>query len=187
MSAVKLASRYAKSLLDFAVERGSLDAVYQDQLYLQQVMKVSKEFDLLLGSPLINADKKVKALQSVLGGKVSELTMLFLQLLVKKSRELYLKEMVNSFIARYDDYKRVTQVKITSAAPLEKSEVDKLLNKLKQQASLENIKLTTEVDESLVGGFVLQYGDKQYDASIAKHLTVARKGLEDNAYLKQLR
>lgn len=187
MSAVKLASRYAKSLLDFSVERGSLDAVYKDMLYLQQVIKVSKEFDLLLGNPLIHADKKVKALQSVLGGKVSDLTMQFLQLLVKKSRELYLKEMVESFILQYDAYKHVTPVKITSAAPLEKGEIDNLLAKLKQQASLENVKLTTEVDESLIGGFVLQYGDKQYDASIAKHLTLAKKGLADNAYLKKLR
>lgn len=187
MSAVKLASRYAKSLLDFAIERGNLDAVYQDQLLLQQVMKESKEFDLLLGNPLIHADKKVKALQSVLTGKVCELTMLFLQLLVKKSREVYLKEMVDSFIQLYDSYQKVTRVKITSAAPLEKGEIDKLLSKIKQQANLENIRLTTEVDETLIGGFVLQYGDKQYDASIAKHLGMAKKGLEDNAYLKKLR
>lgn len=187
MSAVKLASRYAKSMLDFAVERGKVEEVYNDHIYLQQVIHLSKEFDLLLGNPLINADKKVKALQAVLGGKVNDLTMMFLQLLVKKSRELYLKEMVDSFLRQYDVYKHVTQVKITSAAPLEKSEIDKLLNKLKQQAGLENIKLTTAVDESLIGGFVLQYGDRQYDASIAKNLDVAQKGLSDNAYLKKLR
>lgn len=187
MSAIKLASRYAKSLLDFAVEKGKLDEVYKDQLYLHQVLKVSREFDLLLASPLINADKKIKALQAVLGGKTSELTMMFLQLLVKKSREVYLKEMVDSFIRQYDVYKKITQVKITSAAPLDKAEIDKLLAKLKQQANLETINLTTEIDESLLGGFVLQYGDKQYDASIARKISIAKKGLEDNAYLKKLR
>lgn len=187
MSAIKLASRYAKSLLDFSVEHGTLDAVHKDQLYLQQVLKASKEFSLLLGNPLIHADRKVKVLQSVLSGKVSEITMKFLQLLVKKSREVYLKEMADSFILQYDAYQKVTPVKITSAAPLEKGEIDKLLSKLKQQANLENIKLTTEVDESLIGGFVLQYGDKQYDASVAKHLGVARKGLSDNVYMKKLR
>lgn len=187
MSAIKLASRYAKSLLDFAVEKGKLDEVYKDQLYLHKVLKVSREFDLLLASPLINADKKLKALQAVLGGKTSELTMLFLQLLVKKNREVYLKDMVDSFIRQYDVYKKITQVKITSAAPLDKAEIDKLLAKLKQQANLETINLTTEIDESLIGGFVLQYGDKQYDASISRKISIANKGLEDNAYLKKLR
>src|SRR5688572_2693570 len=136
MSAIKLATRYAKSLLNFAVEKGKLDEVYKDQLYLQKVLKVSRDFDMLLSSPLINADRKVKALQAVLGGKANELTMLFLQLLVKKSREVYLKEVVDSFIRQYDEYKHITQVKITSAAPLEKNEIDKLLNNLKQQAKL---------------------------------------------------
>lgn len=187
MSAVKLASRYAKSLLDFAVEMGKLQEVHKDQLYLQAIIKGSKEFDSLLENPLINADKKVKALKAVLGGKVDDLTLSFLQLLVKKSRELYLQEMVESFLRQYDVHQHITQVKVTSAAPLEKAEIDKLLSKLKQQASLENIQLTAEVDESLIGGFVLQYGDKQYDASVAKHLDFAKKGLEDNAYLKKLR
>src|SRR5688572_22675107 len=115
MSAVKLASRYAKSLLTFAVEKGKLDEVYKDQLYLQQVLKVSRDFDRLLASPLISADRKVKALKAVLGGKTGELTMMFLELLVKKSRELYLKEMVDSFMRQYDEHKHITQVKITSA------------------------------------------------------------------------
>jgi F-type H+-transporting ATPase subunit delta len=187
MSAIKLASRYAKSLLNFAIEKGKLDEVYKDQLYLQKVLKVSRDFDMLLSSPLINADRKVKALQAVLGGKANELTMLFLQLLVKKSREVYLKEMVDSFIRQYDEYKHITQVKITSAAPLDKNEIDKLLSNLKQQAKLEVINLTTAVDESLIGGFVLQYGDKEYDASISRRISIAKKGLEDNAYLKKLR
>ena len=187
MSAIKLASRYAKSLLDFAVEKGKLDDVHKDQVYLSKVMKSSKDFNHLLGSPLVGTDKKLKALQSVLGGNVSDLTMQFLQLLVKKSREVYLKEVVDSFLFQYDEYKRITQVKITSAAPLEKNQIDALLHKLKQEAKLENIHLTTEVDESLVGGFVLQYGDKQYDASVARQVNILKKGLESNEYLRKLR
>ncbi|MDZ4844845.1 MAG: ATP synthase F1 subunit delta [Chitinophagales bacterium] len=187
MSAVKLASRYAKSLLDFAVEKGKLEEVYNSQMYLLKVIKASKDFDVLLASPLISADRKLKALKAVVGGNVDELTMLFLQLLIKKSREVYLKEISASFVLQYDVNQHITKVKITSAAPLDKKEIDNLLNTLKQQAKLETIQLSTEVDESLVGGFVLQYGDKQYDASIAKSLWLAKKGLEDNAYLKKLR
>ena len=187
MSAVKLATRYAKSLLDFAVEKGKLEEVYKDQLYLKEVIKASRDFDLLLSNPLINPDKKLNVLQAVLAGKASDLTLLFLQLLLKKHREVFLREMVDSFLRQYDIHNRITQVKLISAAPLDNAEIDKLLNKLKSQANLENIQLTTGVDESLIGGFVLYYGDKQYDASIAKNLSVARKGLEDNAYLKGLR
>ncbi len=187
MSAIKLASRYAKSLLDFAVEQGKLEEVRNDQLYLQQVIRMSKEFDMLLENPLIQADKKLKALKSVVGDKVGQITLSFLTLLIRKNREVFLKEMVESFLHQYDEYKHITPVKIISAAPLDKNEIDHLLSKLKQQAKLEEIRLSTEVDESLIGGFVLQYGDKQYDASVSKNIGIARKGLEDNEYLKKLR
>jgi len=187
MSAIKLASRYAKALLDFAVEKGKLDEVYKDQLYLSKVVKASKDFNHMLGSPLITTDRKLKAIQSALGGKVSDLTMQFLKLMLKKSREVYLREVAESFLFQYDEYKRITQVKITSAVPLEQTQIEALLNKLKQQAQLENIQLTTEVDESLLGGFVLQYGDKQYDASIARQVNVLKKDLESNEYLRKLR
>ena len=187
MSAIKLATRYAKSLLDFAVEKEMLNDVYQDQLLLKSIIKASKEFGLMLSSPLINSDKKLKAIQSVVGGKISELSMQFLQLLVRKNREVYLKEMVDSFLLQYDEFKHITRVKITSAAPLDKREIDLILDKLKQQAKVEEVVLTTEVNDELGGGFVLQYGDKQYDASIARQLSIAKKGMEDNEYLKKLR
>lgn len=187
MSAIKLASRYAKALLDLAVEKGKVDEVHRDQLYLKKLLRQSRDFNLMLSSPLISPDRKLKAMQTVMGSKVSELTMLFLQLLVRKNREVHLKEMADSFLLQYDEYKHITQVKLTSAAPLESSQIDALISKLKQQAKLENIRLTTEVDERLVGGFVLQYGDKQYDASIAKHLGTIRKEFENNEYLKKLR
>jgi len=187
VSAIKLATRYAKSLLDFAIEKGKLEEIHQDQLYLSKVLKVSKEFNMLLSSPLIHPDRKLKALQAVFGGKLNELTMLFLQLLVRKNREVYLKEMADSFLRQYDEFRHITRVKLTSAAPLEEQQVEALLNKLKQQAQLEEVQLTVEVDESLIGGFVLQYGDKQYDASIARQLDTVKKGFEDNEYLKKLR
>jgi F-type H+-transporting ATPase subunit delta len=87
----------------------------------------------------------------------------------------------------YFEYKRITKVKITSAAPLSQDEIDKMLEKLKHEALLENIQLKTKVDEKLIGGFVLQYKDKQYDASILRQLIMLKRELDDNDYIKKLR
>lgn len=187
MSAVKLATRYAKSLLDFAVEKGKLEEVHRDQLFLKKLLQESREFGRMLGSPLINPDKKLKAMQAVMGGKVSELTMMFLQLLVRKNREVYLKEIVDNFLLQYNEHKHIMPVKLVSAMPLENNHIEALLSKLKKQTQAENIQLSIAVDENLVGGFVLQYGDKQFDASIARQLSFIKKGMEDNEYLKKLR
>ena len=54
----RLASRYAKSLIDLSTERNQLEHVYNDMQYLQQVNKISPEFVNLLRSPVISADKK---------------------------------------------------------------------------------------------------------------------------------
>ena len=60
-----VASRYAKSLLDLAVEKGQLDAVYEDMLQVQSLCKECKELALFLKSPIINSEKKVSTLKTV--------------------------------------------------------------------------------------------------------------------------
>ncbi len=187
MHSIRLATRYAKSLLDFAVEKGKLEEVYQDQLYLKKLMEISREFRVVLSSPVISSDKKLKIIESVTKGKVGELTMTFFKLITRKKRDVFLKDIVDSFLRQYDVFSEITQVRLTIAAPMDKTEIDKLISKVKVQAQLKNVKLTTEIDESLIGGFILRYGDKRYDASISKNLGIYRKGLENNEYLKNLR
>ena len=82
----RLASRYAKSVLDLAVERGQLEKVYNDMLYLQQVIKSSRDFLNLLRSPIVSTDKKIAVIDAVIGKNVSELTGAFTRLLVNKNR-----------------------------------------------------------------------------------------------------
>jgi F-type H+-transporting ATPase subunit delta len=70
----RLAARYAKSLIDLALEKDQLENVYNDMQYLQAVCKQSREFVGLLKSPVIKADKKDTILKSITAGKVGELT-----------------------------------------------------------------------------------------------------------------
>lgn len=88
----RLASRYAKSLIDLAIDKGQLEAVYADMLYLKAVCKSSREFLLLLRSPIIKGDQKNSIITAVTKGKVSDLTAAFNHLLVKKGRESDLPE-----------------------------------------------------------------------------------------------
>ena len=82
----RIASRYAKSLIDLSIEKGSLEEVYQDMQYLAGIAKVNKDFVNLLKSPIIAPDKKQAVLEAVTNGKVSELTSLFNALLIRKGR-----------------------------------------------------------------------------------------------------
>ena len=110
----RLAGRYAKSLIDLAVEKNVLENIYQDMQYLQAVCKASKEFVSLLKSPVIPTDKKGTAIKAVTNGKISEMTTLFNQLLISKHREFYLPEIVNAFIDQYNAIKGIHKVKLTT-------------------------------------------------------------------------
>ena len=99
----RLASRYAKSLIDLAIEKGQLEKVIADMKWLQSVCKTNRDFVNLLRSPIIKPDTKKKILDAVTGRTVSEMTTAFTNLLVTKGRESFLPEISEAFV---DAYKR---------------------------------------------------------------------------------
>lgn len=185
MSSFRLASRYSKSLLQLAQERNALETVYTEILGIHALVVNSRELKLFLKSPIILADKKLSVLKKIFDGKVSELTYKFLELLVKKGRESYIPEITASFIEQYKTLKHITTVTLTSATKLDKVTVDSIVSTLKTQAKLSEIDLKEEVDESLIGGFVLQYDDKQIDTSVIRNLRQLSNTVIDDSYVKK--
>src|SRR4051812_20488466 len=102
-----VASRYAKSLLDLAVEKGQLDAVYADMLQIKEIAGNSKDFINFLNSPIINSDKKIAALKAVFEGKLSAMTSGFLTIVTSKRREAVIPQMAESFIEQYRTHKHI--------------------------------------------------------------------------------
>jgi len=183
----RLAARYAKSLIDLAIEKGQLDAVYKDMLYLDSVCKSSREFVTLLKSPVIRADIKGKILTALTEGKISQLTALFNKLLLTKAREFYLPEIVTAFIEQYKVNKGIHTVKLTTATPVSEELKKSILEKIGTDTSWKNIELETEVKEELIGGFVLEMGDKLVDASIAYDLREIKKQFQNNDFIYKIR
>src|SRR6516164_3271224 len=101
----RLAARYAKALLDLAVEKGQLDAVYKDMLMLHELIRSNKELANVLKSPVINSEKKDKILNAMRAGQVSEITTTFNKMLVAKNREEYVGEIIHAFVNQYKAYK----------------------------------------------------------------------------------
>lgn len=180
MSNPRLADRYAKSLVDLSIEKNQLDAVRADMLYIQAVCKASRDFLNMLKSPIIKADQKEKIVSAVINGKVSELTTMFSNLLVKKGRESDLPEIANAFIQQYNKLKGIHQVKLITAAPVS-DELKKSIEASVQKANnFATVELEALVDEKLIGGFVLEFDNKQVDASIASDLRAIRKQFMEN-------
>ncbi len=183
----RLAARYAKSIIDLAVEQNQLDTVYADMKFLQSVCKQSKEFVAVIKSPVITADKKVNILEAITNGKVSKLTASFNSLLVKKGREGILPEIIDAAIEQYNAIKGIYRVKLTTAQPISEELRNAIEQKVKKEAGLGNVELETAVKDELIGGFVLEFNNNLVDASVLRDLKDIRKQFRDNVYIKSIR
>lgn len=183
----RLATRYAKSLLDLAVEKNCLEAVLKDMQLLHAICAQSHDFELMLRSPVIHGDKKLAIFSQVvkLHG-VNELTKAFITLLVNKGRELFLPEIATAFTGQYNDLKNITTVRLTTATPVNEGTRTSIVKKLSNYLPNDTIDLKTLVDEALIGGFVLEVEDKLYDASVKKSLNDIKSRIIDRSYVSKM-
>ena len=170
MSAQRIAHRYAKSLLELAVEKGQLEAVFSDMKGMNELINESRDLFLMLKSPIIQTEKKAKVLKTGFEGNLHELTYAFMQLLTRKKRENIIPEISQAFVQQYNTLKKITHVDLTVAAEPDQAMMDKVLKVLKEQAGLVEIEMNTQIDPDIIGGFILRYDNKLYDDSVVSRL-----------------
>jgi F-type H+-transporting ATPase subunit delta len=183
----RLATRYAKSLIDLAKEKDQLEQVYADMQWLQAVNKSNRDFVNVVKSPVIKPDTKVKIVEAVTKGNVSEMTNGFIRLMIKKGRESFLPEVVNAFVTQYKVFKNIHVIHLTTATALSEELKNAIVNQVKSTTDMKNIELETKVDADLIGGFVVQAGDKLIDASIAYDLKNIAKQFENNDFIYKIK
>jgi len=183
----RLASRYAKSIIELAVEKGELESILSDVKWLQQVIKSSSDFANLLRSPIVKAEKKQQVIDAIIKGRVSEMSRSFVHLLVAKGRESNLPEIITAFVQQYREHKNIHIVKLVTAIPLTDDLRNAIIDQIKKTSDMQNIELETLIDEDLIGGFVLETGDKLIDASIAYELKQISRKFENNDFVFRIR
>ncbi len=183
----RLATRYAKSLIDLAIEKGQLENIFADMQWLQAVCKVSREFVNVLKSPVIKPGKKEKIIEAVTNGHVGEITTGFVRLMIRKNRESFLPEVVTAFIKQYKVNKNIFTIKLTTASAISEELKSSIVKRIQSTTEMQNIELVTGVNEDIIGGFVLQAGDKLIDASIAYDLKNISKQFDNNDFIYKVR
>ncbi len=187
MNNPRLAARYAKSLVDLSIEQNKLEEVYADMKFISSVSDSNADFVSILKSPVIPTDKKEKIIEAITKGRVSELTLLFIRLLMRKTRESNLPQIVKAFIQQYNKLKNIHPVKITTAVPISQELKDAIVAQIKLDPDLQNIELKEYVQDSLIGGFKLELGDILVDATISHDLHDIKKQFLSNEYIHKLR
>ena len=185
MSSLRVVSRYVKSLLDLAVERGTLEQVHNDMQLFFKVCNENRAFRLMLRNPIIRHDKKRDVLEAIFKGKVNALTMAIFDIITRKNREPLLPEIAGEFHNAYNIYKGIGKASITTAIPLDAAQRKEFEQIIRKLITKKDVELEEKVDKEMIGGFVLNVGDKQIDASVKSKLKALRTTLSENPYVKE--
>ncbi|MBK9335662.1 MAG: F0F1 ATP synthase subunit delta [Lewinellaceae bacterium] len=99
---------------------------------------------------------------------------------------MYVPEIAAEFVDQYKKIKKITSVRVISATPLSDSVLENLRAKLLGSGQTTvNLEIETIIDPKLIGGFVLEFDNKRYDASVANKLAELKSEFLKNQYVKE--
>ena len=183
-SEIRVASPYAKSLLDLAVEKGVLEEVYQDMTLLDKTIKENREFELLLRNPIVGSDRKKTILRALFTGRIHMMTGKFLEIISSKNRENYVPAIAAEFLSQYRVKKGIVRAEVVTTFPLT-PELRERFRATVVDITGKRVELVEKIDPTLIGGYLLRIGDRQIDESIRTKLEELEAEFKENPYVKQ--
>ena len=177
MSSTRAAIRYAKAILDMATSKSAANEVSQDMTLIATTIKGNLELSTFIQNPTIKVEVKESALLEVFAS-VNNVTKGLFHLLLENKRFEILESIAVEYNKLFDEANGVEVAKVTTAIAITPELEAKVLAKIKE---FSNKKVTIEniVDTSIIGGFILRIGDKQYNASVASRLQVLKRELSN--------
>lgn len=177
MASTRAAIRYAKAILEIAESKGVAQAVSEDMNSIASTINGNLELSTFIQNPTLKVEVKENALLEVFANTNSVTKMLF-HLLFENKRFEILEAVALEYNNLFDVMNGVEVAKVTTAIEMDAALEAKVLAKI---ATLSDKKITIEniVDPSIIGGFILRIGDKQYNASIANRLQVLKRELSN--------
>lgn len=160
-----IAKRYAKALLESAVEKNEVDAVREDLSLVNEIINKSSDLKNVILNPTFNEGKVEEIIFDVFNSKISEITLNFIKMVLKTHR-MNMFEDISYWYCEFDDkLKNKLKISVTSAVVLNDETKERLKQKLENKFK-KTILLNYTVDESIIGGIVIKAEDKIIDGSI---------------------
>lgn len=179
MNESKISVRYAKALFELGKEKKLIDTVIKDIQLVDEVCKDIADFWLMVESPVVKTSQKRTSVKQIFGDRINEMTLNFLDLVVKNRREIYLKDIARNFLALCRKDQGILSATLTSASAIEESSKENL-SQLLSKSFDSKIDLEEVVDKDIIGGFVLRIEDQQLDASVSTQLNQIKRELLSN-------
>jgi len=180
MISPRVAVRYAAALMAVAESDAQLGAIGGDLERIDETLRGSREFLLLLRSPVVSPAKKRAIFEEVFRGKLSAETATFLTFLVAKHREDHLPEIIVQFRILRDRREGTVPAQVVSAIELTGAQEQQLQRELETYTK-KLVRLRRSVDPAIRAGMIVQLGDTVLDGSLRRQLQRLRDRLVEGA------
>jgi len=164
----RAAIRYARAIYEIADEEKLVEEVYNDMIRISKLNRDSFDFKNLLSNSIIDNIDKKKAILSLIE-KNNSITEKLLDLLIHNKRVAIISDIANSFIQLYNKHNNIKEAVVITASPIDKNLENQILSQIKIPEA-KSITLINLVDSSIIGGFIIRYDGKEYNASIKQNL-----------------
>ena len=164
----RAAIRYARAIYEIADEEKLVEEVYNDMIRINKLNRDSFDFKNLLSNSIINNIEKKKAILFLIE-KNNSITEKLLDLLIHNKRVAIISDISSSFIQLYNKHNNIKEAVVITASPIDKNLENQILSQIKIPEA-KSITLTNLVDSSIIGGFIIRYDGKEYNASIKQNL-----------------
>ncbi len=172
----QLYKEYAQALFMLSLEENKTEEYKKDLKTVEDAFEDNPSFYDLLLSPSIYLSERLEIVDKVFLGNVSRHILSFLKLLCEKKHLISLKDCIKEFGRLCDEMKKVSFVKITSAVELSEDEKNRIIEKL-NKTSDKSVNAQFVVDESILGGIVMETEGKILDGSLKHKLKDVKEGL----------
>jgi len=184
MASSRLARRYAKALIEMAVQHDTVERITADVRELLANIAASRELSLLFQSPVIKPELKKKVIGEIYRGKLNDLTLMFMEVVIDKRREQWIADMMNAYVVLYNELKGIVPVNVITATEMNEELEAEFKAMMQKEFGIDKMEMSKEVNREIIGGFILQFEDKRYDASVQNMLDQIRKDLHNQVNVK---
>ena len=175
MNESRISVRYSRALFLSALDKKNLDRINNDMILVKEICSIPEVKDLLT-NPVIVSSKKTEILHSLFKKDLDKLTLSLIDVVVKNGREKYIPAIARVFIHETKKHKGITESVLTTAVKVDRGTVKQVSEKIESLLKT-RVELKENIDETIIGGFVLKVEDNYIDASVRNKLRKIRKEL----------
>ncbi len=167
----KLVSRtYGDALFGLAVEENRLDSMQEEVRAVVHILQENGDLNRLMNHPKIDKEKKVKIIEDIFKGQVSDELVGLMRMIVEKGHYREIGSVFSYFLDTAKEYKNIGTAFVTSAMELSGEQKAAVEKRLLETTKYVQFEMHYDVDAALIGGMVIRIGDRVVDSSIKTKL-----------------